>query len=181
MSPHHDWSTSTAALHSSNFLGSTRTASHTVHLNRRFMARQLGFQTFMFLAQILNSCQVTAIVIRAYKQLLFPAYAHIKFIQFHSQQCMSNMSFKNTYLHAVQYSAQKLAQLYNACLAVDQSINRLCWTIHNMTYLIQASSSSISRKNWWSVWASFSRARLWAANVFTLLVKDTQIQIHYNI
>ena len=47
-----------------------------MYLYRRLMTRQLGFQTLVFLAKILNSCQVTAIVIGAYKQLLFPVHTY---------------------------------------------------------------------------------------------------------
>jgi len=60
------------------------------------MARQLGFQTLVLLAKILNSCQVTAIVIRAHKQLLLPVHTYMKSVQFHSPHSKCNMPFRNT-------------------------------------------------------------------------------------
>lgn len=43
------------------------------HLNRRLVGSQFCLQPFVLLPQVLNACEVAAIVLRAHQQLLLPA------------------------------------------------------------------------------------------------------------
>lgn len=44
----------------------------TPHLNGRLVCSKLSLQPLVFLPQILYSCQITSVVLRAHQQLLFP-------------------------------------------------------------------------------------------------------------
>lgn len=108
------------------------------HLNGRLVCSQLSLQPLVLLPQILYSCQITSVVLRAHQQLLFP--------------------------NGTEW-IRSSAALKEKKVSVWSILDHSEWC---KPYLIQDSSSSRSLKNWCRRCDSFSLARRPAAMLLIL-------------